>query len=167
MYSILNKIQKNKRNEEIEKVIFPFFGKENYFNFYGKKGFIESQLLVPNEKLNEFIDEFLSFYKSYNPTIALFSIKNMSGTQKYLRFEGDKVCITFDYVNNDLNQKFLSEIDKLCIKYKVLPSIIKDSRINKHTFENCYVQAQEFKDKLKGFDKDRLYKSELSKRLEI
>ncbi len=167
IYSILNKIQKNKRNEDIEKVIFPFFGKENYFNFYGKKGFIESQLLIPNEKLNEFTDEFLSLYKLYNPTITLFSIKNMSGTQKYLRFEDNRLCITFDYINNGLNQKFLSEIDKLCIKYKVLPSIIKDSRINKYTFESCYEQAQEFKDKLKSFDKERLYKSELSKRLAI
>ena len=91
----------------------------------------------------------------------------MSGKQEYLRFEDNKLCITFDYVNNKLNKMFLNEIDKLCIKYEVLPSVIKDSRLNKKTFDSCYIHAQEFRDKLNSFDRERIYKSELSKRLEI
>ena len=70
-------------------------------------------------------------------------------------------------VNNKKNLCFLDEIDKLCIKYEILPSIIKDSRIKKVTFDKCYKEAQEFRDKLRDFDKDRIYKSELSSRLEI
>ena len=167
IYSIFNKFLKNKKNEEIEKVIFPFFGKENYFNFFGQRGFIESQLLISHKKLDEFFEEFLNLYKLHNPIIPLFSIKNMSGKQEYLRFEDNKLCITFDYVNNKLNKKFLNEIDKLCIRYEVLPSVIKDSRLNKKTFDSCYIHAQEFRDKLNSFDRERIYKSELSKRLEI
>ena len=91
----------------------------------------------------------------------------MSGEQKYLWFEDNKICITFDFVNNNKNLNFLTEIDKLCIKYEILPSIIKDSRINKATFDKCYKGAQEFRNKLRDFDKKRLYKSALSNRLEI
>ena len=91
----------------------------------------------------------------------------MSGEQKYLWFEDNKICITFDFANNKKNLNFLAEIDKLCIKYEILPSIIKDSRINKVTFDKCYKAAQEFRDKLRDFDKVRVYKSELSNRLEI
>ena len=29
---------------------------------------------------------------------------------------------------------FMEEIDKLCLKYKIIPSIIKDSRLNKEIF---------------------------------
>ena len=62
----------------------------------------------------------------------------MSGDQKYLRFEDDKLCLTFDYVNNKKSLLFMSKIDSLCHKYEILPSIIKDSRINKDTFYKCY-----------------------------
>tara|TARA_B100001093_G_scaffold471858_1_gene494468 strand:+ start:590 stop:1918 length:1329 start_codon:yes stop_codon:yes gene_type:complete len=163
----LNKKFKKKSYEGIEKVIFPFLGKENYFNFFGQKGFIESQLLISHSKLDEFFDEFMTLYKLHKPIITLFSIKNMSGNQKYLRFEDNKLCITFDYVNNSVNLMFMTEIDKLCVKYKILPSIIKDSRISQNTFDSCYEYAQKFRDELKSFDNERIYKSELSSRLKI
>ena len=85
LYFKLNKLTKSEKNENFLNVIFPFYGKENYFNFFGKKGFIESQLLVSEEKLNSFIEEFKNLFEKFEPTITLFSLKNMSGKQKFLR----------------------------------------------------------------------------------
>lgn len=167
IYSIFNKFLKNKKNEEIEKVIFPFFGKENYFNFFGKKGFLEIQLLISQDNIQQFLDEFKKLYKIYKPTIALFSLKNMSGKHNLIRFEDNKVCITFDFIRNKSSLMFLNEVDKLYSKYEILPSIIKDSRINKDIFYKTYKYASEFKKKLFEFDKKRIYKSEVSKRLEL
>ena len=48
--------------------------KESYFNF-GKKGFLESQLLIGEQNLDQFIDEFKNFYKTYKPAITLLSLK--------------------------------------------------------------------------------------------
>ena len=70
-------------------------------------------------------------------------------------------------MNNKKSLFFLKKLDKLCIKYKILPSIIKDSRLNSNTFEKCYDQSIIFKDMLNKFDKKRIYQSELSKRLKI
>ena len=53
----------------------------------------------------------------------------------------------------------MNEIDKLCVKYQILPSIIKDSRIIKETFYDSYKYASDFKSKLYLFDKKRVYKS--------
>ena len=166
-YYKINKLSKTKKKEKFLNVIFPFYGKENYFNFFGKKGFYESQLLIKESKIELFIEEFKELFKKYEPTITLFSLKNMSGDQKYLRFEDNKLCLTFDYVNNKKSLAFMSKVDNLCKKYEILPSIIKDSRINKNTFYECYKEALEFKDKLYKFDKDRVYQSEISNRLEI
>ena len=163
----MNNFAGRESKEDFEKVIFPFVGNETYFNFFGRQGFIESQLLISKKRLGEFFEEFKSLYKLHRPIITLFSLKNMSGTQKYLRFEDDKICVTFDFINNKINRKFLIELDKLCIKYEILPSVIKDSRLNKETFYKCYKEAQIFKDKLINFDKERVYKSELSRRLDI
>ena len=35
------------------------------------------------------------------------------------------ICMTLDFTNNKNNHIFMSELDKLCIKYQILPSIIK------------------------------------------
>ena len=132
----MNNFAGRESKEDFEKVIFPFVGNETYFNFFGRQGFIESQLLISKKRLGEFFEEFKSLYKLHRPIITLFSLKNMSGTQKYLRFEDDKICVTFDFINNKINRKFLIELDKLCIKYEILPSVIKDSRLNKKPFIN-------------------------------
>ena len=91
----------------------------------------------------------------------------MSGEHNLIRFEDNKVCITFDFIRNKSSLMFLNEVDKLYSKYEILPSIIKDSRINKDIFYKTYKYAPEFKKKLFEFDKKRIYKSEVSKRLEL
>ena len=63
------------------------------------------------------------------------------------------------------NLLFMSEMDKLCIKFKLLPSIIKDSRLEKNIVENCYEEFSVFKKNLRIFDKKRFYQSEVSKKL--
>lgn len=167
MFFILNKIQKNQKKEDFLKVIFPFYGKEIYFDFFGKKGFLESQILISPKNMQSYFDEFKYFFKTYKPDISLFSLKYMSGEQKYLRFEDNKICITFDYINNKKNLLFMEKIDSLNEKYKATPSIIKDSRLSKKTVEKCYPEFNKFKDLLNDYDKNRIYRSEISKRLEI
>ena len=101
------------------------------------------------------------------PVITLFSIKGMSGEHKYLRFEGDMICLTFDIVNNQKNLNFINELDKLYIKHEAVPSIIKDSRLKKEVFDKCYRFANEFREDLRNFDYKRSYRSELSDRLDL
>ena len=91
----------------------------------------------------------------------------MSGEQKFLRFEDNKICVTIDYINDKKNKIFMEEIDKICIKLKILPSIIKDSRLSRNVFEKCYQYADNFRRELYLFDKNRVYKSETSHRLEL
>ena len=168
LYLKINQLSKAEQKDNFLNVIFPFYGRESYFNFFGKKGFIESQLLIHEKNFDSFIDEFKSLFKKYEPTITLLSLKNMSGKQKFLRFEDDKICITFDYINNKKNMIFMSKIDSLYSKYEILPSIVKDSRISKETFRDSYKKEFiQFKDKLTSFDKKRVYQSEISNRLEI
>ena len=89
----------------------------------------------------------------------------MSGVQNFIRFEDNKICITFDFIKNQTNLLFMDEVDKLYLKYEILPSVIKDSRISKDIFYKTYKYANFFRDKLYEFDKKRSYKSEVSKRL--
>ena len=162
-----NYIRKNLYKDNFSNVVFPFYNKEIYFSLFGHKGFIESQILISKEKIHEFLEEFKRNIDIHKPSITIFSLKKMSGKQKYLRFEDNKICLTFDMVSNKKNTHFLNEIYKLYIKYNVLPSIIKDSNLDKETFNRCYKEADIFREKLKKFDPKRLYRSELSDKLNI
>lgn len=166
-YNYYSLFKKNNYNDNFNNVIFPFLGKEIYFSFFGKKGFFESQILIPYEKVDIFIDDLKNIINIYEPTITLFSVKGMSGEHKYLRFEGNMICITLNIANNKKNSKFMNELDKLYIKHGAIPSIIKDSRIQKEVFNKCYKFADEFRKELRNFDRKRIYKSELSDRLEL
>lgn len=160
-------IRRNQYNDNFSNVIFPFYNKEIYFSLFGYKGFIESQILISKEKIHEFLNEFKKNIEFHRPSITIFSLKKMSGKQKYLRFEDNKICLTFDMVRNKKNVHFLSEMYKLYIKYNVIPSVIKDSNLDKETFNKCFKEADIFREELKKFDPKRIYKSELSNRLNI
>jgi decaprenylphospho-beta-D-ribofuranose 2-oxidase len=162
-----NYIKKTLYGDNFSNVVFPFYNKEIYFSLFGHKGFIESQILISKEKIYEFLEEFKRNIDIHKPSITIFSLKKMSGKQKYLRFEDNKICLTFDMVSNKKNAHFLNEIYKLYIKYNVLPSIIKDSNLDKETFNRCYKEADIFREKLKKFDPKRIYRSELSDKLNI
>ena len=158
-------MQKNKLNEDLIQVIFPYIGRESYFKLFGPKGFIESQILVSPNNIEIFMDEFLNIFKKHTPVITLFSLKNMQGEHKNLRFEDNSVCISFDFTNTKKNIEFMILVDKLCIKYKAIPSIIKDSRLDKKTVRACYIQYEDFKDRLKKYDNKRVYQSAISNKL--
>ena len=61
----------------------------------------------------------------------------------------------------------MSLVDKLCVKHKAIPSIIKDSRLHKKTVSDCYVYYQDFKNKLKNYDNKRVYQSAISNKLDL
>jgi hypothetical protein len=160
-------IKKNQYKDNFSNVIFPFYNKEIYFSLFGYKGFIESQILISKEKIHEFLDELKKNIDYHRPSITLLSLKKMSGQQKYLRFEDNKICLTFNMVRNKKNTHFLNEMYKLYIKYNVIPSIIKDSNLDKETFNKCFKEADIFREQLRKFDPKRIYRSTLSDRLNI
>ena len=87
-------------------------------------------------------------------------------TTEKLKNELPKNCKPI-IVNNSKNQLFMSKIDSLYEKYEILPSIIKDSRLTKGIFNMSYKNSSVFIKKLRDFDKERIYQSEISRRLEI
>ena len=168
VYQNYFKFLKSKQHEEsFQKAIFPFIGKEFYFKLFGKKGFLESQIIVPFDKTEVFIDEVETIFKKHDPLITLYSLKNFKGEQKNLQFENDGICFTFDFVKNSKNLFFMDELDKICEKHLLTPSIIKDSRLKLETIEKCYKDLNRFKEEINKFDNKRIYKSTLTDKLMI
>ena len=79
-------------------------------------------------------------------------------------------CSTSEITISDRSGGIFEESNKngrICEKYELIPSIIKDSRLNLDTIKKCYKDYYNFKDKLYEFDNKRIYRSALSDRLNI
>ena len=86
--------------DNFNNVLFPYLGKEFYFSSFGNAGFFESQFLISYENVELFILDLKKLINFHTPTITLFSAKGMSGEQKYLRFEGNMICLSLNVVKN-------------------------------------------------------------------
>ena len=69
--------------------------------------------------------------------------------------------------NVDALTKALKKLDDILISYKALPYIVKDSRLTKEVVEQCYPEYHVFKEILNEIDPKRIFKSELSERLNL
>ena len=47
---------------------------------------------------------------------------------------GEKPCL----LRGSININFIEKLDGICEKYELIPSIIKDSRLNLDTIKKCY-----------------------------
>lgn len=161
-------IQKNIIKKDIFSGLFPFVEKARiFYSLYGKNGFNEYQILVDDKHAEEFLKDLTSLIKSKNPSLTFLFMKLFRGHQKLLQFSGNGVSIILNLKHNNQTLNFLKNLDELVISYKALPYIIKDSRLSKNVVEQCYPEYFDFKEILKEIDPKRIFKSEISERLEI
>jgi decaprenylphospho-beta-D-ribofuranose 2-oxidase len=147
--------------------MFPFARRSIYFRLFGRPGFAEYQALVPDDRTETFLRELRALIFSTRPPSIMLSLKVFKGCQRLLRFDGDGTCVTLDLQRSASTLDFLRRMDNLTIGVGGLPNIIKDSRLPKSVVQSCYHEYERFREELRTFDAHRLFKSELSERLEL
>ena len=147
--------------------MFPFASRKEYFLLFGRRGLAEAQVIVPDDEAEGFLAELERRLRRERPPSVMISMKRFRGMQRLLSFEGDGVCVTIDFARDDATSRFLAAFDEMCITAGALPNVIKDSRISRETVERCYPDYKEFRERLRAYDPERLFRSELSQRLGI
>ena len=146
--------------------MFPFGGNAKSFHvFFGKNGFVEYQILVPFNKVEEFVNDVTKLIKTEKPPLIVIFMKPFHGNQKYLRYSGSGITIALDFQRSPITVKALSKLDDIIISYGAIPNIIKGS--SKRIVQNCFPEYHKFIDELKKFDPKRIYKSDTSEKLGI
>ena len=168
--SINWKIQSGKNivKKDVYSVLFPFVGTARmFYGLYGSNGFNEYQVLIKKKYSVEFIDDLTKLIKSEKPSLTILVMKLFNGKQKLLHFsdEGLSIILNLKHCNSTL--KFLKKLDDIVISYKALPYIVKDSRLTKEVVEQCYPEYHVFKEILNEIDPKRIFKSELSERMNL
>ena len=168
--SINRKIQSGKNivKKDVYSALFPFVGTARmFYGLYGSNGFNEYQVLIKKKYSVEFIDDLTKLIKSEKPSLTILIMKLFNGKQKLLHFsdEGLSIILNLKHCNSTL--KFLKKLDDIVISYKALPYIVKDSRLTKEVVEQCYPEYHVFKEILNEIDPKRIFKSELSERMNL
>jgi decaprenylphospho-beta-D-ribofuranose 2-oxidase len=138
-----------------------------YYQLFGPAGFHESQVIVPVEKFPEFVWSLRDWLSRNELPITLASSKYFGGKQKLLRFAGPGICFALNFPRCANSLAFMQFLDQLTVRLGLIPYIVKDSRLPVEIVRHSYPEYDSFKERLRKFDRDRLFSSELSSRLEL
>lgn len=144
---------------------FPFAHQTLYHRFYGRRGFREVQILVPDQGVQDFISGLSALVSCIDPPIVMMSLKKFSGRQKSLSLSGTGMLFALDLCHSERTLTFLSELDALMLSVGAQPNVSKDSRLPGEVASRALPSYAEFFRRVSLSDSDALYASDLSRRL--
>ena len=172
--SIINSINRSMQNskdfvkKDVFSSFFPFVGiARRFYSLYGSNGFNEYQILVKESNSTEFIEAVNKLIKSEKPSLTVMIMKLFRGKQRFLHFSENGLSLIFNLKQSNSTLNFLKKMDEMIISFGALPYIVKDSRLTKEVVEQCYPEYYDFKQILNEIDSKRIFKSELSERLDL
>jgi decaprenylphospho-beta-D-ribofuranose 2-oxidase len=146
---------------------FPFARQTLYHRFYGKRGLAEVQVLVPDARVAAFITELTALVHAIDPPLVMMSLKRFAGRQSSLSMSGSGTLFALDLVRSETTGHFLDAFDRLVLSVEAQPNVAKDSRLPADTAMRALPFYRLFREGLTQLDPDRLYQSELSRRLQL
>jgi len=166
-YFFLLKNQRLEKSLSLYESMFPFVTTPMYFYAYGKKGFFEHQVLIPEINIEEYIEEFIILCRNHKQQFGLVSLKKLKGSPKMMWYTGNGFGLSLHLPTSANSIKLVNELDNLNSKYGGRPNIIKDPRLSKKVANNQFENIENFRKELNSFDPKRLFVSMLSERLHL
>ena len=153
---------------EIKKYFYPLDNIKNWNKVYGKRGFVQVQILVSNNNLIKNLTKILLFFQQKNQVSFVSTLKKMGKKNKnLLSFPAEGYTITFDIKNNKNLKTFYMELEKILIKMNAKIYLTKDILMTQDYFEKTYTNINKFIQFKKIYDPKFKFSSYQSKRLGI
>ena len=164
------KTPKEKKDEikSISNFFHPLDGVQNWNKFYGSKGFIQYQFVVPENEYNT-IFEILEITKKIRTPSFLTVLKKFGpGNKAFLSFpiKGWTLAIDFPLSLHNLNQTLL-KLDEKVLSAGGRIYLAKDSMQSPEMFKKTYPRLNEWREVKSKMDPNNIFCSDLSKRLNI
>jgi decaprenylphospho-beta-D-ribofuranose 2-oxidase len=167
IYRTLGTRQRGPQRVPLDAILYPAVGKERYFDGFGKAGFIELQVMVPESAATAFIPRVLALTRKHGCTVALTTLKAFRGNPSLLHYTGTGLSFTVDIGNDAAALRMLDEFDEINCELGATTAIMKDSRLRAAVARRQYPGYDAFKQRLHAFDPAGLFRSDLSQRLEL
>lgn len=151
----------------VEDLAFPINGREFYFDGFGRQGFREYQLIVPDAAWPTVADQVRSLIERHRVTASLGSLKIFSGAGRNLRFRADGVCLAIDVPASPAALALYADLDQLVIDAGGIPNLSKDSRLPGAVVAATYPDFDNFRSSLAEFDPKRRVATALRDRIDV
>lgn len=167
MNLLYRRLNDGEKSLSIWQALFPFASAPAYFYLYGKRGFLEHQVLISDEAASEYFQRFRVIAERHQVPLGLATIKLFGGSQKLLRFSGKGISFAIEAPRGAKTLALFADLDELDIALGGRANLIKDARLPAAVMERQYAEASEFRDRLRTFDPDRIFTSAMAERLAL
>lgn len=165
LYMLKTRLERSRK--PLVEALFPWIGKEIYFDIVGDAGVIEPQVLVPFEQIEPYTSALLELMRKHDCPVPLATLKIFGGEQKLLWYSGPGICISLHFFNDQKSMRLLSELDEVNARFGAITNLLKDSRISAAAARRQYPHFDAFSAALREHDPERIFESSLSLRLEL
>jgi decaprenylphospho-beta-D-ribofuranose 2-oxidase len=146
---------------------FPFARQTLYHRFFGSRGLAEMQVLIPDESVYHFVRSLKVLVERHDPPLVMLSVKRFRGQSHALGMAGTGTLFALDFVRSESTSRFAADFDALLLDSQGQPNVAKDSRLPVAIAARSLPGYASFARLLRTCDADRLYESELSRRLHL
>ena len=133
--------------------------------FYGKKGFVQFQILIRKKNAINNLNKIISYLIKNDQISFLSTIKKLGNkNNNYLTFPDNGYTLTMDIKKNVKMKNVFNNLEKFLIKIDSKIYLTKDSLLSKKHFYKSYIHLNKFKKNLSKLNK---FTSLQSERLKI
>lgn len=167
LYAAFNRHVRTIQTIDALDVFFPFASMPFYFHAYGKAGYLEHQVLIPDDAIASYLGEFDRLHAKFRIPLGLATFKLFDGARQLLRFSGKGISFAFHAPRGARLDEFMSEVDRLDIDHGAIANLIKDARVTSDVAAAQYPEIDSVRERLAAHDPDRMFASLLSRRLDL
>ncbi|MCK5408332.1 MAG: FAD-binding oxidoreductase [Candidatus Krumholzibacteria bacterium] len=149
-YYLKSSIKRSKEEQHLIEYFYPLDRIGNWNRFYGKKGFIEYQIAVPEDGAYDIIEELLQLITRSKLGSTVAAIKPLTKSRGLLSFPIDGYTMAVDFAYDDKLWKLLDELDKIIIQHGGRVYLAKDSRLNADNFSKMYTGSLDEWESIRG-----------------
>ena len=139
------------------------------YNYYFKKGFVEYQVVFPEENALIAFKNLKSILTNNNAYSLMSSFKAYKAVKEPYIFGlvNNGYCISFDipYSANLNMENLIRKLNEITIKYSGQVYLAKTPSVNKDEFQEMYPNYKKFSNIKSELDPDNILQSNLSRRL--
>jgi FAD/FMN-containing dehydrogenase len=146
---------------------FPLDAIHDWNRLYGRRGFIQYQMVLPKESADESLRAVLEISRKMGGA-SLAVLKHFGKANgNLLSFPRPGVTLAMDFRNTNRVQRLIPKLDAIVLDYGGRLYLTKDSRMPRRVFDAGYSQADAFRELRARLNLSRTLQSSQSQRLEL
>jgi decaprenylphospho-beta-D-ribofuranose 2-oxidase len=164
LYSVFPRRERDR--SFLERFMFPLDAVGDWNRVYGKRGFIQYQMVVPHASARRVIKEMFERVNKSGQTAALATIKHFGRRgDGLLSFPMDGLTLALDLPVRPGLEELTSALDSIVIDAGGRVYLAKDALLTPESFRKMYPRADSFLAVKRRLDPDGVIASSLSRRL--